>query len=114
MVFMDLKDFEKDLVDAENGSGNAERFEDVHLGYIDDVLDALAWTRAAITSKEELEASSSYIDWSLKEPYITRGEMSGATIRALVAAAGRRRNAASAPESCRDRYSPQRHIAAGN
>ncbi|NEU98252.1 SEC-C metal-binding domain-containing protein [Bradyrhizobium uaiense] len=37
-------EFEQDLADAEQRPADIARFEEAHLGYIEDVVDALAWT----------------------------------------------------------------------
>ncbi|MCC8965428.1 DUF1186 domain-containing protein [Bradyrhizobium sp. Pear76] len=37
-------EFEQDLAEAEQRPGDVSRFEEAHLGYIEDVADALAWT----------------------------------------------------------------------
>ncbi|WP_050419837.1 DUF1186 domain-containing protein [Bradyrhizobium tropiciagri] len=38
------EEFEQDLADAEQSPRDVTRFEEAHLGYIEDVVDALAWT----------------------------------------------------------------------
>jgi hypothetical protein len=40
---MKLEHFEKDLAEAERAPGDIKRLKDAHLGYIDDVVDALSW-----------------------------------------------------------------------
>jgi hypothetical protein len=42
---LDRSDFEKDLSEAERMPNDINRFKRVNLGYIDDVLEALDWTR---------------------------------------------------------------------
>lgn len=38
-------EFDEDLAGAERAPDDVDRFTEVNLGYIEDVLDALAWTR---------------------------------------------------------------------
>lgn len=42
---MEPRHFEEDLAEAERGPRDIDRFKRAHLGYIDDVVQALAWTR---------------------------------------------------------------------
>src|SRR5688572_19171854 len=51
--FLDREDFDKDLADAEKRPNDAERLAGFKLGYIDDVTDALAWTRGIGRPAEE-------------------------------------------------------------
>lgn len=69
--FLNPDDFEQDLARAEKEPANAERFEEFHLGYIEDVLDALAWTRtigrlAKMPSRPPLRDT----DWVTNSPFI--------------------------------------------
>lgn len=51
-------DFEQDLSDAERAPGDSERFQRANLGYIEDVLAALEWTRTmdGLVDERRLEA----------------------------------------------------------
>lgn len=40
---MELAHFEKDLADAERAPADIMRFKNAHLGYIDDIVEALSW-----------------------------------------------------------------------
>jgi hypothetical protein len=69
---LEPSDFAADLARAEREPEDIGRFKDANLGYIDDVLDALSWTRRG----EELEADAAgepfpEADWlSDNEPVI--------------------------------------------
>lgn len=53
---MELRHFQKDLVAAERAPGDIERFKDAHLGYIDDVLESLDWTRGRESERQSLSS----------------------------------------------------------
>jgi hypothetical protein len=68
---LDPEHFEKDLAEAEKHPGDAARFESFGLGYIDDAVDALAWTRAIgrfaeVPSRPPLRDT----DWVSNKPFI--------------------------------------------
>jgi uncharacterized protein YecA (UPF0149 family) len=69
---LDPSHFAADLARAESAPEDIARFKDANLGYVDDVLEALAWTRR----DAELEADAAgdpfpEADWlSANEPVI--------------------------------------------
>ncbi len=68
--FIERKDFEEDLAGAERAPADIERFEDRNLGYIGDVLEALAWTNAVGNLTNELESSVADAGWFPNEPVV--------------------------------------------
>jgi len=56
---LEPKDFAADLARAMQAPDDIERFEDAGLGYIEDVLDSLAWTRHADDLEEDHEGDVS-------------------------------------------------------
>ena len=68
--FLERRDFEEDLARAERAPTDIERFEDRNLGYIDDVLEALAWTNRISNLTNKLESSLLDAGWSPNEPVI--------------------------------------------
>jgi len=64
------QEFESDLTEAERNPGDIERLKRFNLGYIDDVIDALAWTRRSMLDEDEPDASSLEPGWFPDEPYI--------------------------------------------
>jgi hypothetical protein len=68
---LDREHFEKDLAEAEKHPTDARRFEGFRLGYLDDAVEALAWTRtigrlAEVPSRPPLRDT----DWVSNEPFI--------------------------------------------
>jgi hypothetical protein len=66
--WQDRADFEKDLARAEQAPDDIQRFEDVDLGYIEDVSEALSWTDDG--SDDDDPGESAFPDWIPEEPYI--------------------------------------------
>lgn len=58
--WLDRADFEEDLARAERAPADIKRFEHADLGYIDDVVEALAWTDKL--SEDADPEQSSYLD----------------------------------------------------
>lgn len=68
--WQDRADFEKDLTRAEQAPDDIQRFEDVDLGYIEDVVDALSWTDPG---DDDADADATFRDdaeWLPEEPYV--------------------------------------------
>ncbi|GGF14419.1 hypothetical protein GCM10011611_20270 [Aliidongia dinghuensis] len=64
---LDRSDFEKDLADAERAPGDIGRFKLANLGYIDDVIESLDWTRRAESPIEEQPLEPLWAD-GLRQP----------------------------------------------
>lgn len=60
-------DFEKDLIRAEQAPADIQRFEDVSLGYIEDVTESLSWTDGR---SDNDPGKPSHLDWLPDQPYI--------------------------------------------
>ncbi len=61
---MERGDFEKDLAEAERAPGDGERFARANVGYIEDVLEELSWTRGmARQDNDENEEMLAAEDW---------------------------------------------------
>jgi hypothetical protein len=67
---LDRQDFEKDLIRTERAPTDIERFEYLNLGYINNALEALAWTNSPSELTEELEPSLLDDAWSSNEPFV--------------------------------------------
>jgi uncharacterized protein YecA (UPF0149 family) len=53
--FMGLKEFREDLAKALSAPSSRERFEEHYLGYMEDAVDELEWTRKRIWQDDETE-----------------------------------------------------------
>jgi uncharacterized protein YecA (UPF0149 family) len=62
--FMVLEEFEEDLAKAASAQGAGELVEELHLGYIEDAVDELEWTREASDEDDEDDAV-----WSPSETF---------------------------------------------
>lgn len=62
MGILERSDFENDLAEAERAPDDIGRFKRNNLGYIDDALEALAWTRYTEPPVEELERRPSWAE----------------------------------------------------
>ncbi len=60
--FLDRRDFDQDLAEAERAPGELDRFTRVNLGYIDDVLASLDWVSRGEDNGEENDDASSWTD----------------------------------------------------
>lgn len=70
-LWQDRADFEEDLTRAEQAPDDIERFEDLDLGYVEDVIEALEWTDRGSDDADPEEAT--YFDddeWISEEPYV--------------------------------------------
>ncbi|TIL73983.1 MAG: hypothetical protein E5Y65_09875 [Mesorhizobium sp.] len=72
MGMLELSDFEDDLLAAEQSPNDIDRFKRAGLGYIDDVLEALEWSRhAGYPDEEDWQSALPEKTWLDELPSLT-------------------------------------------
>jgi Protein of unknown function (DUF1186)/SEC-C motif len=67
---LEPRHFEADLSAAERAPGDAGRFEDANLGYIDDIIVGLDWARHVDTVSNEWDEERNWTDWAPQTPAV--------------------------------------------